>query len=132
LQVRCFVEATPEDEAGVLNGVVVVDPEVALGLYLKVHAGVVSEEVQDVVEETDPSLYLCPSLTVEFETHPHVRLPRPPLGRPGPRQLLSFSRQLSAISILSDASLRFAKPNAHALGVVLEAFKAGEAFDMGA
>ncbi len=71
---QSVVEGASEYEAGILYGVVVIDVEVSLGLYGKVHAGVVGEEMQDVVEETDAGAHLGASFAVEVETHLHVRL----------------------------------------------------------
>ena len=47
------VECLAERDAGVLDGVVLVDVEVAVDLQVEVHAGVERERVQHVVEEAD-------------------------------------------------------------------------------
>jgi hypothetical protein len=71
---QSVVEGTSQDEAGIFYGVVVIDMEIPLGFDGEVHARVVGEEMQEVVEETDAGPHLGASFAVEVEARLYVRL----------------------------------------------------------
>jgi len=52
--VRASLTALADDDAGVLDGMVHVDVQIALGVDLQVDAGVTGEALQHVVEEAHP------------------------------------------------------------------------------
>ncbi len=110
-----LVEGASENEADIFDGMVVVHVEVAFGLYRKVHTGVVGEEVQDVVEETDASLYLRASFAVEFEANPYIRLARLPFGCPGPCRGVA---RFEIAHLCSDLLREMVRGDAHPLSEV--------------
>jgi hypothetical protein len=62
-----LVEGPAEDEARVLDRVVVVHPSIALRLHGEIDTRVVGEQVQEVVQEAHPGLDLGPSLSVHVD-----------------------------------------------------------------
>src|SRR5215210_1815645 len=71
-----LVEGAAQHEPRILDGVVVIHPRIALRLYMEVHAGVVGEQVQKMVQKSNTRSYLGTSFAVELEAHPDERLGR--------------------------------------------------------
>jgi hypothetical protein len=126
-----IVEGPPENEAGILDGVMVVHPGIALRLYLEVHTRMVREKVQEMVQKPHARLHLGPPLAIEIYVDFHIGLRCLTLRTTLTRHL---PPHLERPGILADD--RLLAPLLHSrrdtCGVVLEAFEAGEAFDVGA
>ena len=75
---QCLRERGPEDERDVLDGVVLVDLEVAVGLDREIEQPVVRERAQEVVVEPDPGVDGGVAGAVEPERHRDVGLARGP------------------------------------------------------
>src|SRR5215204_2378832 len=71
-----LVEGASEHEPCVLDRVVVIHPRIALGLNCEVHAGMVGEQVQEMVQKSHPCRDLGLPPAVELQAHPDERLRR--------------------------------------------------------
>ena len=64
-----LLQAFAEDDAGVFDGVVEIDFDIAVNLEIEVDEGVPGEEGQHVIEEWNPGLDCGASLTIEVDAH---------------------------------------------------------------
>ena len=105
-------EGLPEGDAGVLDGVVGVDLQIALGLHAQVEAGVPAQLGDHVVEERHPGVGPAVAAAVQVELHGDLDLGGAPLdpGRPrGP----SWDRRAHGLS----SSVRAARKASSSAGV---------------
>src|ERR671921_1851934 len=71
-----LVEGASEHEPCILDRVVVIHPRIALRLHREVHAGMVGEQVQEMVQKSHPRRDLGLPPAVELQAHPDERLRR--------------------------------------------------------
>src|SRR5215212_4488660 len=125
-----LVEGTPQNEPRVLDRVMVVHPRVAFRLYSKVHAGVLGEKVQQMVQEPHTRRDLAPALAVYLYVDLYISFGCLTLSTTLTRHL---PPHVESPGILADdrplAPLLYSRRDAR--GVVFEAFETGEAFDVG-
>jgi hypothetical protein len=71
-----LVEGASQHEPRILDRVVVIHPRIAFRLYREVHAGVVGEQVQKMVQESNTRSYLGTTFAIELYANPDERLDR--------------------------------------------------------
>ena len=73
---QSLVEGAPQNKPRVLDGVMVVHPSIALRLYHEIHARVVGEKVQEMVQEPYPRRDLGLAFAIELDFDPDECLAR--------------------------------------------------------
>ena len=76
-----LVTGLPEDDGGVLGGVVGAGLQVAVDRHIQVHVPVAGEQVEHVVEEADARIARSAPVAVEGQREAHLRLARAALHR---------------------------------------------------
>ena len=66
-----------ESDADVLDGVVLIDVEIAVRVDAQIERAVAREQLEHVIEESDAGRDVVPASAVEFDPHPDLRLRRP-------------------------------------------------------
>ena len=84
-------ERLAERDADVLDGVVLIDVEVAVGLQLQVEGAVPREQLQHVVEEPDAGLHLVAALALDAQRDVDPGLARVPLDHALPHRISSMA-----------------------------------------